>query len=648
MGAERVNQIEYDVSDNIKVNLKTGRLLFTYNIINFFKDEYNLSLDLIYNHKNELNPNMNSLLGSFFRLNINEYIQRTDNLIYYIDSLDRYYLSESYYETTTEIHKRFNNELGLTLIVYKNDNTKIIITDDKGNTKEFNRLANQSENTYYYVLTKKTIKYNSTTSITYFYNYDSSNKLVSMYNSLDNTRRIEFSYNDLGLLSHIYINYSNIINGVKFKYNSNFDIIAIKKITNSIEEINYLLSYENNKLKKLVNYITKESFEFSYDNNKLTESKIGYTDITIKESNNLYASEATYTSDLIIDNYVKDDQETYDISSINVTSKEKYTFSYDTNTYSTLVAKVNILNPTYNLPVIYNYDGEGREVSHFEVLYNNPNRLKNVSIIKGIDLIGDGPDDTIKINGNNVISDYCSDTYNDFDSDSLENFLNYHDANINKFNGDYIVYDINLFIKLYLIYQNTYIVFKVYYSDNNVIEYPIRLSLRASSEFQIFSSSILLRRKEINDIKYKVISSNSSNHYSLSNMYLSLGSMINIEYANLTNQYSINLLTKFKVKKQGDASYTEFKLSDGDFLTQSDLINNFKNYLYYKYILNYNYFIFNYNNNEKKLRATDVKYLYEVSNNVYVEVAFQHNDSYKFALMYIWNTSPIFILLSFF
>ena len=43
MGAERVNQIEYDVSDNIKVNLSTGRLLFTYNIINLFKDEYNLN-----------------------------------------------------------------------------------------------------------------------------------------------------------------------------------------------------------------------------------------------------------------------------------------------------------------------------------------------------------------------------------------------------------------------------------------------------------------------------------------------------------------------------------------------------------------------------------------------------------------------------
>ena len=87
MGAERVNQIEYDVSDNIKVNLKTGRLLFTYNIVNLFKDEYNLNLDLIYNHKNELNPNMNPLLGSFFRLDRNEYIQRTGNLIYYIDTI---------------------------------------------------------------------------------------------------------------------------------------------------------------------------------------------------------------------------------------------------------------------------------------------------------------------------------------------------------------------------------------------------------------------------------------------------------------------------------------------------------------------------------------------------------------------------------
>ena len=121
MGAERVNQIEFDVSDNLKVNLKTGRLLFTYNIINLFKDEYNLSLNLIYNHKNELNPNMNPLLGSFFRLDINEYIQRTGNLIYYIDSLDRYNLSETYYENSTEIHKHFNNESGLTLIVYKNN-----------------------------------------------------------------------------------------------------------------------------------------------------------------------------------------------------------------------------------------------------------------------------------------------------------------------------------------------------------------------------------------------------------------------------------------------------------------------------------------------------------------------------------------------
>ena len=170
MSSERIGQIEYDIGSNIKVNLKTGRLLFNTNIINIFKDEYNLNLNLIYNSNNNFNPNMDSLLGNYFKLDISEYIQRTGNLIYYIDSFDRYNLAETYYSNQAETHKHFNNESGLTLIVYNNNDNKILIKDDNGNTKEYSKLYNQSDNTYYYVLTKKNIKLNDNSYLIYYYN----------------------------------------------------------------------------------------------------------------------------------------------------------------------------------------------------------------------------------------------------------------------------------------------------------------------------------------------------------------------------------------------------------------------------------------------------------------------------------------------
>ena len=77
MASEKINQIEFPIVNNdeylIKLNLITGRLLVEANVINLFKDEYNLSLNLLYNSKNEFNPNMNSSLGNYYKLDINEY-----------------------------------------------------------------------------------------------------------------------------------------------------------------------------------------------------------------------------------------------------------------------------------------------------------------------------------------------------------------------------------------------------------------------------------------------------------------------------------------------------------------------------------------------------------------------------------------------
>ena len=67
MSAEKINQIEYDIGKSLKCNLKTGRLLFHTNLINIFRNQYNLNLNLIYNSKCEFDANMNFHLGQYFK-----------------------------------------------------------------------------------------------------------------------------------------------------------------------------------------------------------------------------------------------------------------------------------------------------------------------------------------------------------------------------------------------------------------------------------------------------------------------------------------------------------------------------------------------------------------------------------------------------
>ena len=159
MSTEKINQIEYDIGNSLKCNLKTGRLLFQTNIINIFRSEFYLNLNLIYNSKCEFDANMNSHLGQYFKLDISQYIMRVGTLMYYIDSLDRYHLAETYYSDNVETYKRFADGLSLTLISYNNNDSIIRIKDDLGNTLEFEKISTQSSNTMYYVLKKKTINY---------------------------------------------------------------------------------------------------------------------------------------------------------------------------------------------------------------------------------------------------------------------------------------------------------------------------------------------------------------------------------------------------------------------------------------------------------------------------------------------------------
>lgn len=74
MSSERINQVEYKLNNNsndnysLQFNLLTGRLLFNTSIINLFRNQYNLKLNLIYNSKTNFNPNMDSHLGFFLNL----------------------------------------------------------------------------------------------------------------------------------------------------------------------------------------------------------------------------------------------------------------------------------------------------------------------------------------------------------------------------------------------------------------------------------------------------------------------------------------------------------------------------------------------------------------------------------------------------
>ena len=587
MGAERIGQIEYEINDNLKVNLKTGRLLLNTNIINLFKDEYNLNLNLIYNSNNDFNPNMDSLLGLYFKFDISEYVERTGNLIYYIDSFDRHNLATTYYSNNGETHKHFGDESLQTLIVFDNDDTRILIKDNNENIKEFSKLSNQSEDTYYYVLTKKQIKLNDNTYLTYFYNYDNENRLTSIYNNIDSTRKIEFGYNKNGLINHIYINYSNKINGVRLKYDINNKIVALLNITNSIEELQYVFNYEGECLKYLVDYVNQKGYEFTFNiNSKVSLIRYGKTNINIHKISSLMVSEDTYTSNQLVDNYVSDFETSYNIDNLNIASKDSIEFIYDINSDYTKVIKHNTLNSSFDLTYVYYLDALGKEVSSF--IETSANRYKNTFIMKGYDLLDETSTASLKINNKKVFESNLLETTLDFDSTTLGDFIDYHNDNVNKFNGAYLVYSLSCFMQFKKVFQRNALILLVTYEDepnNETKEVRIKLNLKQANGIQLFSSCFSLERRRVVNIQFQISSINESNNYILSNMYVTL-SDINYLMIKVNNNLDLPLgcLKELNIKKYNSSSYEPIDCNNesgrtNNTFSYNDLIVSFKNYL---------------------------------------------------------------------
>ena len=583
MSAEKINQIEYDIGKSLKCNLKTGRLLFHTNLINIFRDQYNLNLNLIYNSKCAFDANMNSHLGQYFKFDICEYITRVGSLIYYIDSLDRYHLSETYLTNGNTVYKRFNDDSRLTLTYDTDNDNQIFIKDDNDNTLEFQKITTQSSNTMYYVLKKKTIKYKNA-SIDYIYRYEN-NRLISMCCSTDTNKVINFKYNSQGFINHIYItyensNHENIIYGAKLKYDDSFRIVAINLITNGIEEVKYLLSYNsNNKLKYLANYKKQVACSFTYDSNyKLANTRYGNISFEVKGNNDLYASENLYVKNQIIYNYVRDNNEDYDISNITINQIFGFDFTYDNNTDYTIVTKDDSLNPSNNIKTIYYYDSEGKETSHFEVLNNSNTNFKNINIMNGVELLGSGFG-SIEINGKYVHSGICSFTYNSIDTDALSDFITYHDANISRFNQSTLIYNLSMVISLDLPFENNFLYLNVQYNDYDYNENIIKLTLKQSTKLQLFTTSLEIKNKEIRNIHYKVFSSGDNNHYTLSNMYLSFGQSEDFHFCGqISNVYDLNSQQEVKLLKLGEDSYTHYTLDGDCYLSKNDIIRNHLNW----------------------------------------------------------------------
>ena len=583
MSSEKINQIEYDIGKSLKCNLKTGRLLFHTNLINIFRDQYNLNLNLIYNSKCEFDANMNFHLGQYFKFDTCEYITRVGSLIYYIDSLDRYHLSETYLTDGNTVYKRFDDDSRLTLTYNTDNDDQIFIKDDNENTLEFKKITTQSSNTMYYVLIKKTIRYKNS-SIDYIYRYED-NRLISMCCSTDTDKVINFKYNSQGFINHIYItyensNHENIIYGAKLKYDDNFRIVAINIITNGIEEVKYLLSYNNNnKLKYLANYKKQVACSCTYDSSyKLTNMRYGNISFEVKGNNDLYVSENLYVKDQIIYNYVRDNNSDYDISNITINQISGFDITYDSNTDYTIVTKVDSLNPSNNIKTIYYYDADGKETSNFEVLNNSNTNFKNINIMNGVELLGSGFG-SIKINEKYIHSGTCSFTYNSIDSDALSDFIEYHNANISRFYQSTLIYNLSMVISLDLPFENNFLYLYVQYNDYDYNENIIKLTLKQSTKLQLFTTSLEIKKKEIRNIQYKVFSSGNNNHYTLSNMYLSFGQREVFQFCGqFFNVHDLNDPQQVKLLKLGDESYTYYTLDDDRYLSKDDIIRNHQNW----------------------------------------------------------------------
>ena len=230
----RINQPELSYScgsGEAKVNLATGRLIFSYLDQSIGIDNYKIGLTHIYN--SQMPTSINTFIGTNWKLNIQHYLYLENGKYIYIDGVGNKHEflllnGNKYYDSSG---------LGLTLTI---EAGTFKITDGAGNIMEF-----QSGR-----LVRTVSTYNGTDLITKYFNYDTSGRLTSVYDGRTYQNKFILTYDSsTNLLKSIKCMKSSIvIEEINYFYNYEKCLLQINRITDGVTKIDSLFSYTQNNL----------------------------------------------------------------------------------------------------------------------------------------------------------------------------------------------------------------------------------------------------------------------------------------------------------------------------------------------------------------------------------------------------------------
>lgn len=272
MDDSKMNQTEIKYSNSIgeiKVNIKTGRMIYEYPLLELGGGNYRIVITLLYNSHYQKTDYEGRIIGNQkgWKLNLESYVfpyKATYNMEGFEEG-DYVYIDEGWqthrfieYKETGE-GKVYYDKSGSGLRLIVKSNQEFIIKDGNKNQLQFNKRGQLIR-----------IVAGNNPNISKLLTYDEEGKLKSIYDERKPLRKISFEYNEEGNLIKSWIENTN--NAIICQYdtiNNRLEKISINKEEGKKEKIN--IKYNSNSQIEYV--INKESLEAVYIENSL-DSKI--------------------------------------------------------------------------------------------------------------------------------------------------------------------------------------------------------------------------------------------------------------------------------------------------------------------------------------------------------------------------------------
>ena len=618
---------------DLNVNLVNGKYILSTNIIDLFKDNYNISIDLNYIGDDTFSF-FNFHLGPHLRLSINEYIRFTGHTVEYIDGTDVKHSGYRYYEEeiNNNIFWYFQFSDGLDLKAKYNmtlsDDT-IILYDNLGNYKEYIRSNNEYE-----IFLLKRIVYigkNNNYTIEKVLTYDEDDRLLRIYDSRRPAYYIKFLYNENNYIEKICYEARYKTYGVLLHYDETGNLNSITRIVNKDTYLSHVFKYEDSKLSQIINVYTYESIKIDYSNDPQDAYKIdtieeGYVNKKIFAfKNTIYSNEENTKSDIFV---AKRDV----INTDNTfTAKNVYNYTYNTNNQNTIVRCASTIPNEGIITYIYEYDMFGRLMSVFE--RESEYNFKTISRSNGVWLVdasedqtGNYPNGKHKETINGIYSKYVSNNEIIYDENSVivNDFITYHNKYKNASGEDNLIYNFKVSVKLFNPSSTNYIIVSIQYTDNTWKQFDARIIKYETGVYQTVSVQVEVdTHKTVKKISYFV----DSTSFIINDMYASIG-------LNTITRFS-NTYFKRELKDIIDISITNYNnttdiisLSTNYYITYNDVYNTYLSYIRNTFLFNNNSFDLYLNEGRHIKRVKSVLYLSPNEN----WLLYDNTDNYRFTL----------------